>query len=141
MPQPFQRRNHLAPSGQACAAGVGVKLAIAAEPHHHQRSQEPKQEFHDKAGEEVTDTGAAPLAFGKKLIDGVTDYPSQKDHKSIQHPLQQTQRDHVAVGDVADFMAQHRFRFLGAHLLQQAGADRHQRGIAAGAGGEGIGFR
>ena len=81
------------------------------------------------------------VARRQRLIHQVTDHPRQRDHESVEHALNQRQRHHVAVGDVADLVTQHRFRLLGGHLFQQAGADRDQRRVAVGAGGEGVGFR
>ncbi len=45
------------------------------------------------------------------------------------------------LADVRDFVAQHGFYLVGAHVVQQAGADRHQRVVAAHAGGKGVWFR
>ena len=54
----------------------------------------------------------------------------------IQGPLDQGHGNHIAIGDVADFMGNDRFRFITAHVLQQPGADGDQRGVTTRAGGD-----
>jgi hypothetical protein len=61
--------------------------------------------------------------------------------KGFEHALQQRHRDHVAVGDVAHFVAQHGFGFVAVHGAQQARGHGDERLVAVGAGGEGIDFR
>ncbi|MOA39523.1 hypothetical protein D3C78_1613120 [compost metagenome] len=55
--------------------------------------------------------------------------------------MDQRHGHHVAIGNVADFVGDHRFRLITAHVLQQAGTDRHQRCIAACAGRKGVDVR
>ena len=55
--------------------------------------------------------------------------------------MNERERHHVAIGHMRDLMAEHSIDLVGAHGLQQPGADRHQRMVAAGAGGKGIGLR
>jgi len=39
---------------------------------------------------------------------------------------------------MGDFVREHGLGFIAAHAAQQAGGDRHQRIVAAGAGGKGV---
>ena len=69
------------------------------------------------------------------------DQARNKDDEGVHDALNQGHGHHIAVGDVADFVRDDRFRFVAAHALQQAGADGDQRGVAACAGGEGVDVR
>jgi hypothetical protein len=71
-------------------------------------------------------------------VDDAADDPRQDDDEGVQHALDQRQRHHVAVGDVADLVADHGLDLVLVHVLQQAGADRHQGVVAVPAGGEGV---
>ena len=54
--------------------------------------------------------------------------------------MQKSERNHITVCDVCDFVTQYRLDLCARHAAQQTAADRHQRGIAARAGCEGIHF-
>ena len=59
---------------------------------------------------------------------------AQKHHERVEHTLDQRQRDHVAIGDVRDLVAEDRGHFVAIHAAQQAGADSHERMVPAHAG-------
>ncbi len=65
---------------------------------------------------------------------------AREDDERVHHALDQGQRDHVAVRDVRDFVSENGLDFLAVHLREQAGADCHERVVAAGTGRESIGF-
>ena len=77
-------------------------------------------------------------SFCLAYVDEIPDDARQEDDEGIDHALDQRQRHHVAVADVADFVRQHRLDFFLAHALQQAGGYSDQGVIAARPGGEGI---
>ena len=54
------------------------------------------------------------------LVDDAADDAREEEHEGVHDALDQRERDHVAVGDVADFVAEHRFDFVAAHVAQQA---------------------
>ena len=58
---------------------------------------------------------------------------AREEHdEGIHHALNQSHRDHVTIGDVRDFVAEHAFEFTAAHRLQEASGHRDQRPRAAG---------
>ena len=69
-------------------------------------------------------------------IDHVADNPRQENDEGIDHALDQRQRNHVAIGDVANLVPEHRLGLVLGHRLQQAGTDGHQGVIARHAGGK-----
>ena len=71
-------------------------------------------------------------------------WPMTRDRKTTNvftTPWISVERDHVAVGDVAHLVREHGLGLLLRHAVQQAGADRDQRGVAARAGGERVRLR
>ena len=141
--QPLQGTDHAATSGQLRTTGVGAELALAAEPHHDHGSQEAQGDFRHDAGHPIGHTRALVflvVVAVQGTVDRIAGDLGNHDHKGVHHALDQGQGHHVAVGHVADFVGQHRFYFITAHMLKQTGAHRHQRVVAAGAGGEGIGL-
>ena len=57
----------------------------------------------------------AVLGLEHDLVDDVADDAREEDDEGVDHALDQRQRDHVAVGDVGDLVAQHRFGLVPAH--------------------------
>ncbi len=86
----------------------------------------------------VADAGRVALFTEQHLVDKEADHARKEHDEGIDHALDQRQRDHVAIGDVGDFVAQHGFDFFLIHALQQARGHGDQRRILEGAGGERI---
>ena len=68
----------------------------------------------------------------------MTHHARQEDDERVDHALDQGERHHVAVGDVAHFVRQHRLGLVAAHGGEQPAAHRHQCLVAAHAGGKGV---
>ena len=63
--------------------------------------------------EVMKNAGPCPRSVLKiDAIDDVADDARQEDHERVHDALDQRQRDHVAVGDVGDLVAEHRLGFL-----------------------------
>jgi hypothetical protein len=142
MEQPRQRVLHRHRAAQqGGGTGVGAEFALAREPGDDDRGQQAEHDFADEHGDHVADAGAAVVAAAQQhLVDEEADHPRHEHHERVDHALDQGQRDHVAIGDVGDFVAQHGFDFVTVHALQQAGGHRHQGRILEGAGGERVGL-
>ena len=61
----------------------------------------------------------AALVLEHDAVDDAADDPRQEEHEGVHDALDQRERDHVAVGDVADFVTQHGLDFIAAHVAQQ----------------------
>jgi len=124
-----------------------MEFAITREPHGDNAGQNTEHQLQHRGDGEVDQRVAiAALAFifpvaaeeaGRNLRDNAGD----KDNEGVHHPLNQSHGDHIAIGDVADFMGDDRFRFITAHVLQQPGTDSDQRGVATRTGSEGVDVR
>ena len=135
--QPAQRRDHRRAAGQFGAAAIGTKLALAGEPHHDHRSEDAQHQFGDDQRDEEG-RPVAPLVAEDHAVDGVADDPGQEHHEGVDHPLDERERDHVAVGGMRDLVAQHGLGLLARQLTQQPARDGHQGLVAAHAGREGV---
>ncbi len=138
--QGLQGGDHVLTSGELRAAGVGAEFAITREPHHQHGSENRQGDLRyylrDVIGRAVTAFGFKHDAVYHVAYDG-----GEKIYEGVDDALYQRHGDHVAVGDVAKLVAEHRFHFVGVHVMQQAGADGDQGMVAVGAGGEGVRFR
>ena len=95
------------------AAGVGAELAMPREPHHDHAGENAEHQLRDDHGDEERRAVAA-LGLEHDAIDDVADDARQEDDEGVHHALDQRQRHHVAVGDVADLVAEHGFGFAAA---------------------------
>ena len=80
--------------------------------------------------------GPPAAVAGDHADDHAREDPRDEDHERVDDTLHERQRDHVAVGDVGNFVGEHRLDLVGLHLLQQPDADRDQRVVAFCAGRE-----
>ncbi|CAM4434057.1 hypothetical protein BOPS111487_21195 [Bordetella pseudohinzii] len=128
----------LARAQQLGRAGVGAVFALAREPGHDDGGQHAEHDLTDDHGDVEARPGAA-LGAEDGAVDEITDHARQEDHEGVDHALDQGEGDHVAVGDVGDFVAQHGGDFFFAHAFEQAGGHGHQGVVLEGARGEGIG--
>ncbi len=113
---------------QPCRARVGAELAAARKPHDDYRGEYPEHDLAD----EHRDVEARPdAALGAEhgLVHDEADDARQEKHEGIEHALDEGEGHHVAVGDVSDLMAEHRFDLLPAHRFEQTGRDCDQRRI------------
>ena len=128
------------PPGKAGTGGIGAELAPARKPHGDDAGQDAQHQLGHDAAQDVAHADAL-LLTEHHAVDEDADDAGKEDDEGVQHPLQQGHGHHVAVGDVADLVAQHRLDLVGVHVLQQPGTHRHQCIVAVHAGGEGIGMR
>jgi hypothetical protein len=120
-------------------AGVGAEFALAAEPGHDDGGQHAQHDVQHDGGDVVADAGAVVVVAQDHLVHKVADDAREEHHEGVHHALDQRHRDHVAVGDVGHFVADHGLDFLAGHALQQAGGHRHQRRVLERAGGKCVG--
>src|SRR6266571_767824 len=125
--QAHERAYHrLRRAEQPRRARVGAELALARKPHHDDRGEYPEYDLTDDHRDVETRSDAA-LGAEYGLVHDEANDARQEIHEGIEYALDEGQRDHVAVGDVADLVAEHRFDLLPAHRFEQAGRDRDQR--------------
>ena len=140
--QSFQRRDHFVAAGQLGAARIGTEFAPARKPHRDDAGQHAEHHVQHENHRVIADTRAAFVAIRvEKTIDHSADQPREHNHKRVQYALQQRHRDHIAIGDMTDFMRQHRFGFAAIHRPQQTHRHGHQGLVAIGAGGERVDLR
>ena len=71
--------------------------------------------FENNDGEKRTDHSDAAAIFfvaAQEIINGVSHHAGEEDDKSVQNALQKAHGDHVAVGNVRDFVSQNRFNLV-----------------------------
>ena len=95
---------------------------MTRKPGHHNRGGKAQHDVEHDGADVIANAGAgvAAAAAAQKAVDGVTDHARQEHHKRIHHALNQRHRDHVAVGNVGNLVAQHGFDLFARHALQQA---------------------
>ena len=120
-----------------CRARVGAELPPPREPRDDDRGEDPEQDLADHDGDEEAGPGAA-LGAEHRPVDDRPDDAREEDHEGVHDALEQGHRHHVAVRDVRDLVAEHRFDLLLAHRLQQAGGDGDERRVLERAGREGV---
>ena len=127
---------------QLGGAGISPELALAGKPGHHHGRGKPEHDVKHDGGHVVAHAGAAAavVATAQKAVHRIANDPAEEHHKGVHHALNQRHGDHVAIGHVGDFVADHGLNFFSRHALQQAGADRHQGRIFESTRGKGIGF-
>ena len=130
-----ERIDHRALTVQFCGACVGTEFPAARHPHHDDARKHAENELRDNHGDEVADT-VASLVSEYDPIDDVTHNTRQEYDERIDYALYECERDHVAIGDVRDFVCKHAFDFVFLHTLQKAGTDCDERAIASSAGRE-----
>jgi len=115
---------------------------VPREPGHHHGGGKAEHDIEHHRRDHVADAGSAGalVILAQKAVHRVTDDAAQEHDKSVHDTLNQGHGDHIAVGNVGDFMPNDGLDFLARHAHQQTGADRHQRRILEGTGGKGIGF-
>jgi len=113
---------------QIGSAIVSTEFTLAAEPGNDDAGDDAKHDVEHDAGHVVGDAGTAGLLVvaAQKAVDGIAHHTAEEDHKGVEHALDQSQGDHVAVGNVCHLMGQHRFNLLAGHALKQPRGDRHQ---------------
>ena len=139
--QAFECRDHICATGQFGTGLVGPEFALAREPHDDGTGQEAEHNFGHERGDVVTHANTAFIVIpAQERVHGVADDPGKEHDKSINNALNQTKGDHIAVGNVTDFMTNDRPGLIGVKPFQQSLADGHQGGIFVPAGGKGIRF-
>ncbi len=78
------------------------------------------------------------LSLEYRAINNMADGARQKDNERINQPLNQRQGYHVTIGDMRDFVREHRLHFVLSHGLQEPRADCYQRVISPHSGSEGV---
>src|SRR5690606_22872496 len=96
-----------------------------------------EHELRDERGDEKRRTVTA-LDLEYHAIDEVTDYAREEDHERIDYALDERERHHVAVGDVAHLVTEHRLGLILAHVVEEPGADRDERAVLVPAGRESV---
>ena len=79
------------------------------------------------------------LSFEYDPVHRMPDNTRQEHHERVDDTLDQAQGNHVAIGDVANFVCQHRSHLVTREALQEASADCYQRIVAVPAGSKCIG--
>ncbi len=102
----LERADHVLAAREAGAAGVGAEFAPPREPHDDHGRQEGKHELGDHRRDPECRAVAA-LVAEHDLVDDVADQARGDEHEGVHHALDQCQGDHVAIGDVADLVAEH----------------------------------
>ena len=110
------------------------------EPHHDHAGADAEHDLGDHRDDEEADS-VAVFAAKHRAIDDRSDDAREEDHERVHDALNQRQRHHVAVRDMADFVAEHGAHFIGAHVVEQAGADRDECVVLARAGCECVWLR
>src|SRR5438876_8232096 len=104
--QAVQRADHRLASGQLRSTRIGAELTLPRVPHHDHAGQNAEQNLRDEACDEETGAATALVAEQHPIYDEAH-YPRQEYDERVQDTLEQRQRDHVAVRDVSDFVAEH----------------------------------
>jgi len=123
--------------GQLGAGFIRSELTAPRKPHDDGAGEDAEHDLGDDGGHPVADAEAA-LVLQHHAINHEADHPCEEHHEGVHHPLDQGQRHHVAIGHMADLVADDGFDLAFAHVLQQPGADCHQGFVAVGPGGEGV---
>ena len=139
MLQSRQRTDHSGRTDQLGTGLIGTELTATAEPGHNGRGQNTQHNFRHDGRHIKGNAGAVAFVFQHRTVNKVTDDAGEEHHKGVYHALNQGQGNHIAVGNVADFMAQHGLNLIFIHALQQAGRHRDQRIVAVPAGGKSVG--
>src|SRR6266516_3849409 len=118
-------------------ACVGAELALAREPHDDHGSENPERDLADEHRDVEARSDAALGAEHGFVHDEAHD-ARQEIHEGIEYALYEGEGHHVAVGNVSDLMAEHRFDLLAVHRFEQAGRDRDQGRILESARRKGV---
>ena len=73
------------------------------------------------------------------LIRAAADNPRKEQHAGVENALHERERHHVAVGDVAQLVAEHGAQLLAGHLPHYVRRHRHKRAVPERARGECVG--
>src|SRR5690606_19711674 len=100
--------------------GVGPKFTLAAEPGHDDSGQEPQHDVHHDGGDHVANarSGVVVTATAQEGIDRIADHAAEEHHKGVHDTLHQRHGDHVAIGHVGDFVANHGLNLFFGHALE-----------------------
>ncbi len=131
----LQGADHRLAAVEFRGARVRAELALAGYPHDDDAGEDAEHQLSRDHGAEVAEAVAGFVAQDDPVHE-VADDARQEDDERVDHALDERQRDHVAVGDVRNFMRQDSFDLFLRHTAQQPGADCHQRRVAPRAGRE-----
>ena len=135
--QALQGADHCRGAGELRTGFVSPEFTFTREPHHNGAGEETQDQFGED-GRNVVGNAAALVVLEHHRVDKVADDSGKEHDKGVHHALHQRQGDHVAVGNVADFVGQYRFYFVGRKTLQQALADCDQCIVFIPARGKGV---
>src|SRR5690606_14232381 len=79
------------------------------------------------------------VVFENGAVYEIANHPCQENHKGIDHTLYQGKGDHVAIGNVGNFVAQHGSNFFFGHAFEQTGRNGNQRVVFECACSKGVG--
>ena len=119
---------------------------MTREPHGNDARQNTEHQFQYHCDRKV-DHRVAIAAFvfitvtTEKTSGDLRQNARDEDNKGVHNPLDQRHGNHVTVRDMANFVSNNGFSFIRAHVLQQTGTDRNQRGITARPGGKRVNVR
>src|SRR5690606_17592310 len=107
-----QRTDHSGRADQLGTGLIGTEFTTTTEPGHDGRGQNTQHNFRRNGRYIEGNTGAVAFVFQNGAVNKVTDDAGKEHHKGVYHALNQGQGNHIAVGDVADFMAQYRLHLI-----------------------------
>src|SRR5690606_38490539 len=137
--QAAQCINHTLPVRQYGTRMVGAELPSTRKPRNNHVCEKCQDDFRNKRGYIKAD----PVTiFGSEYdpVDCVANDPRKKHHEGIDYTLYQRESNHVAIGNVANFMREYGARFILVKTLKHTRADGYQGRIAIPAGSKGIGL-
>ena len=134
----FYRGDHrLRGAEQPGSAGVGAELALARKVHDDDARQDAEDDVAHHHCRHVADarSGMLPVVLAQRRIYQPADDAGEEYDEGVHHALDQRQRHHVAVGDVADLVGEDRLDLgaviasepCGEHAVPSAGVRAQRR--------------
>ncbi len=112
----LQAGDHLGFARQGGAAQVGAVFAHAGEgPHHREEGQQAQHGVHELEDQLVHEEPAQAAVVVTVAAQEIGDDDAADEDEAVDHALDQRHRHHVAVGRVAQLVAQHAFQLVVGH--------------------------
>src|SRR5882724_7650025 len=121
----LQRGDHVVSTSELCTTAIRTEFAPAGEPEDDEARENAEHDLRDDDRYEVgRPTSVLGAEYGP--VNDVADDARQEDHECVHDALDQRERYHVSIRDVADLMTEHSVDLALVHPLQQPSAYSHQ---------------
>ena len=123
----LERRDHRLFASKTSAACVCTEFPIAGICRNDNGAENHENNFKEIDEDDVTHRAAASLPIATHAGDGESENSGEEHYEGVDDALKKGHGHHIAIGDVADFMAENSFHFCFFHAREKTCGDGNER--------------